>query len=107
VLTKEDRERNRQVLLGEIEAACEAEREERQRQWQKKLDCRAELLGQIDYNERRRCERKAEEARMVDQQNHAERLFNEEVKYLLENPLHLKWNPKRKQLPDEIKLPCT
>jgi len=107
VLTKEDRENNRQVLLQELEAICEAESDERQRQHQKKLDCRADLLGQIDYNQRRRCEQKAEEARMIDKQKQAEHLFNDEIKYLLEHPFNLKWNPKRQQLPDEIKQPCS
>jgi len=49
VLTREDRERTRQLVLDEMAAACEAEREDRQRERQKKLDCHADLLGQIDY----------------------------------------------------------
>lgn len=106
MLTKEDRERNRQMLLGEIKAACEAEHEERQREAQKKLDCRNDLLGQMEYNERRKREDKEEEARMVEQQTEAEKLFQQEIKYLLDNPINQNWNPKRKALPDEYKIPC-
>lgn len=107
MLTKEDREKNRQMLLGEIKAACEAEHEMRQREAQKKLDCRNDLLGQMEYNERCRREDREEQARMIDRQKEAEKLFDEETKYLLAHPLNLKWNPRRTQLPDEIKIPCS
>ena len=107
VLTREDREKNRQVLLQEMDAACQAEREERQREAQKKLDCRSELLGQIDYNERMKHEQKQEEARMVDKQNESKKLLDEEIKYLLDHPQNLKWNPRRKTLPEELHLPCS
>jgi len=106
-LTKEDREKNRQMLLAEIQATCEAEHEERQRQRQKKLECRADLLGQIDYNERRRWENREEQERMNDRHKQAEQLFDDEVKYLLEHPMNLKWNPRRKQLPEQVKIPCS
>jgi len=107
VLSKEDREQNRQMLLDEMEAACQQDTVDKQRQRHKKMECRADLLGQMDYNERRRCEQRAEEARMVERQKQAEQLFNDEIKYLLEHPFDLKTNPRRKQLPDEIKLPCS
>ena len=107
VVTKEDRERNRQVLLQEIDATCQAEHEERLRQWQKKMACRSDLLGQMEYNTRRRCQDKEEQSRMNEKQRQAENLFQEEIKYLLDNPFELRWNPKRTQLPDEIKIPCT
>ena len=107
VLTKEDRERNRQVLLQEIESACEAEREQRQRERQKKLECRSDLLGQMEYNERRRREDRQEQARLVEKQKHAEQLLDEQATYLLAHPLNLKWNPRRTQLPDEHKISCS
>jgi len=107
LVTREDRERNRQVLLGEIEAACQAEHEDRRREAQKKLDCRSDLLGQIEYNKRRKREAGQEEARLVDKQNDAEKLFQEELKYLLANPTTLKWNQRRKTLPDEHKISCS
>jgi len=106
-MTKEDRERNRQVLLKEIKTACQAEHEERLRERQKKLECRSDLLGQMDYNERCRREKREEEARMVEKQKQAEQLLQEETKYLLAHPLNLKWNPMRMQIPDEYKISCT
>jgi len=107
MLTKEDRETNRQMLLSEIKATCEAEHEDRQRERQKKLECRNDLLGQMDYDRRRKEDDREEELRMRQRQTEAEKLHDEETKYLLANPIHLKWNPKRKQLPDEIKIPCS
>jgi len=107
VVTKEDRERNRQVLLDETEAACQVEHEDRQRERQKKLACRSDLLGQIEYNDRRRREDREEEARMIEKQNAADKLFDEELNYLLTNPLNLKWNPRRNQLPDQLKISCS
>ena len=107
MVSKEDRERNRQVLLKEIETACQAEHEERLRERQKKLKCRSDLLGQMDYNERRRRENREEEARMVEKQKQAEQLLEDETKYLLAHPLHLKWNSRRTQIPDEYKISCT
>ena len=106
-MTKEDRERNRQMLLGEIKAACEAEHEDRLREAQKKQDCRNDLLGQMDYNERCRRENKEEEARMIAKQKEAEKLLEEEKNYLLAHPVNLNWNPRRKLLPDENKIPCS
>jgi len=95
------------MLLQEMEATCQSEHEDRQREKQKKMECRSGLLGQMEYNERRRCEDREEEARMVEKQKEAQNLFEEEVKYLLANPFNLKWNPKRKQLLDEHKISCS
>jgi len=43
---------------------------------------------------------------MIDSQRRAEHLFTDEISYLLEHPFNLKSNPRRQQLPDDIKLPC-
>jgi len=107
VMTKDDRERNRQMLLGEIKATCEAEHEDRLREAQKKQECRNDLLGQMDYNERCKRESKEEEARMIEKEKEAEKQLEEEKNYLLAHPMNLNWNPRRNKLPDEIKIPCS
>jgi len=106
-LSKEDRERNRQLLLDEMSAICQAEHDDRQREQQKKLACRSDLLGQMEYNERQRRENRQEQTRMTDKQKEAEDQFQQEVKYLLDRNVSLKWNTRRKQLPDEHKISCT
>jgi len=89
-LSKEDRERNRQILLGEIESACQADREERDRERQKKVECRSDLLDQMNYNDRRRQEDRDEEARMLDKQKQSEEKLQEEV-FIFSLQFQLSW----------------